>query len=98
MGIIALVFGFTAVGFNVLFLTHIGEIAGTEKAGQAIGFWVTIAYLGAVIAPPIFGFFVDMIGFRKSWVALGGLLGVAVAYTLLYTRKNKQTGSPFLAK
>ena len=98
MGIVALVFGFTAVGFNVLFLTHIGEIAGTEKAGQAIGFWVTIAYLGAVVAPPVFGFFVDLIGFRKSWVALGVLLGVAIVYTLFYTQKDRQIRAPFSGK
>lgn len=88
MGIVAVVFGFTAIGFNVLFLTHIGEIAGPEKAGQAIGFWVTIAYIGAVISPPLFGMVVDFIGFPKAWVSLGGLLMAAMVYTLVYTSKK----------
>jgi len=88
MGIVAVIFGFTAIGFNVLFLTLIGEIAGPEKAGQAIGFWVTIAYIGAVISPPLFGMLVDCIGFPKAWVALGSLLMATMVFTLVYTRKK----------
>jgi len=88
MGIVAVVFGFTAIGFNVLFLTLIGEIAGPEKAGQAIGFWVTIAYIGAVITPPLFGMVVDGIGFPMAWVALGSLLMATMVFTLVYTRQN----------
>jgi predicted MFS family arabinose efflux permease len=88
MGIVAVIFGFTAIGFNVLFLTLIGEIAGPEKAGQAIGFWVTIAYIGAVITPPLFGMVVDGIGFPMAWVSLGSLLMATMVFTLVYTRKN----------
>jgi ACS family hexuronate transporter-like MFS transporter len=88
MGIVAVIFGFTAIGFNVLFLTLIGEIAGPEKAGQAIGFWVTVAYIGAVITPPLFGMVVDGIGFSMAWVALGSLLMAVMVFTLVYTRKN----------
>ncbi len=88
MGIIAVIFGFAAIGYNVLFLTLIGEIAGPEKAGQAIGFWVTIAYLGAVISPPLFGLTVDAIGFPMAWVSLGSLLMIVMIYVLIYTRKN----------
>ena len=89
MGLVAVVFGFTAVGFNVLFLTLIGEIAGPEKSGQAIGFWVTIAYIGAVAAPPLFGYAADIIGYKKAWVAIGCLLASAMVYTVVYVKKNK---------
>lgn len=88
MGLVALIFGFTAIGFNILFLTLIGEIAGPERADRAIGFWVTIAYTGAVISPPLFGLVVDSIGFPKAWVSLGSLLMAVMIYTLVYTRKK----------
>ena len=88
VGIIAAVFGFTAIGYNALFLTLIGEIAGPEKAGQATGFAVTIAYCGVVLGPPLFGFTVDHTNYNFSWVALGCMLIIAIALTLLVSRKK----------
>lgn len=88
IGIVAAVFGFTAIGFNVLFITHIGEIAGPEKAGQAIGVWVTIAYIGAVVPPPLFGSAIDSIGYKYSWVCLGITIALAASVALAYTKKK----------
>ena len=94
IGIVAAFFGFAAFGFNVLFLTLIGEIAGPEKAGQAIGLWVTICYFGVVISPPIFGYGVDTIGYNKSWVLLGAIVGMVMIFTIFYTRtKSFKAGS-----
>lgn len=86
MGFISAVFGFTAVGYNVLFLTHIGEIAGPEQAGRAIGFWITVAYGGAVISPPLFGVVADRVGFSGAWVVFGGMLALAIVLAALYTQ------------
>jgi len=86
IGIIAAFFGFAAFGFNVLFLTLIGEIAGPEKAGQAIGLWVTICYFGVVISPPIFGYGIDTIGYNNSWISLGAIVGLVMIFTIFYTR------------
>lgn len=86
MGFISAVFGFTAVGYNVLFLTHIGEIAGPEQAGRAIGFWITVAYGGAVISPPLFGIVADRVGFSGAWVVFGGMLALAIVLAALYTQ------------
>lgn len=86
--LVVAIFGFTAIGYNVLFLTHIGEIAGPERAGQAIGFFVTVTYCGAVISPPLFGFTVDLIGFSWAWIIFGGMLALAIIFAILYTQKN----------
>lgn len=89
MGVVAAVFGFTAIGYNVLFLTHIGEIAGPEQAGRAIGFWITVAYCGVVISPPLFGIAADIIGFSGAWVIFGGMLALAIVFAVLYTRRTR---------
>lgn len=98
IGIIATIFGFTAIGYNALFLTMIGEIAGPEKAGQATGFAVTIAYCGVVIGPPLFGFTVDLIGYNYAWISLGGMLLAAIIITLLLTRYKSATRVPASSK
>lgn len=86
MGLVAAILGFTGIGYNVLFLTHIGEVAGPEQAGQAIGFWVTIAYCGVVISSPLFGFVADVFGFNWAWVIFGGMLALAMIFAVIYTR------------
>ena len=87
VGIIAAVFGFTAIGYNALFMTLIGEIAGPEKAGQASGFAVTIAYTGVVIGPPLFGLTVDRFGYNISWAGLGGMLITVLIIAIILMKK-----------
>jgi len=87
VGIIAAIFGFTAIGYNALFMTLIGEIAGPEKAGQASGFAVTIAYCGVVIGPPLFGLAVDHFGYNISWTGLGGMLIMALIIAMILMKK-----------
>ncbi len=74
VGVIAAVFGFTAIGYNALFLTLVGEMSGPEKAGEAIGACVTIAYLGVVFATPLFGLSIEQFGYDTSWLLAGALL------------------------
>ena len=87
IGIIAAIFGFTAFGINVLFLTDMGEIAGPERAGQAIGVWVTLAYIGAVVPPPLFGFSIDKFGYKFSWIFLGIIMVMAALAGMIFTFK-----------
>ena len=88
IGIVAAVFGFTAIGYNALFLTLIGEIAGPDQAGQAIGVSVTIAYIGIVIGPIIFGMGIDYIGYQKSWISMGCMLAVVMLFMIIFSRRQ----------
>ena len=84
VGVIAAVFGFTAIGYNALFLPLVGEMSGPEKAGEAIGACVTIAYLGVVIATPLFGLSIEHFGYDTSWLLAGALLLLVNLATAAY--------------
>ncbi len=85
VAVVAAVFGFTAMGYNAVFLTFIGEMAGPENAGRAIGLGMTIAYVGVVIGPPAFGFTVDILGYKYAWVMFGGIFAMVIAFTFMVT-------------
>ncbi|MFZ3209466.1 MAG: MFS transporter [Geobacteraceae bacterium] len=86
IGIVAALLGFTGIGSNVLFLTHMGELAGPDQAGQAIGFFITVAYCGVVVASPLFGYVADVLGFKWAWVFFGAMLALAMIFAVIYTR------------
>ena len=90
VAVVVAVFGFTAMGYNAVFLTLIGEMAGPENAGRAIGFCVTIAYVGVVIGPPAFGFTVDILGYKYAWVMFGGIFAMILAFAFMATAHGSQ--------
>jgi len=89
IGILAAVFGFTAIGYNAIFLTVIGEIAGREKAGQATGLAITIGYLGIIGGPPVFGLIADKTGdFSLAWIVYGAALTMASCVAMVKAKKK----------
>ncbi|MCE5263360.1 MAG: MFS transporter [Deltaproteobacteria bacterium] len=66
-----LAFGMSGIGWNAIYLTIMGESAGKESAGLAIGIGYGYGFLGGLIAPPIFGFLVDRTDtYGWSWLIL----------------------------
>jgi len=96
IGVLVAVFGFTAIGYNAVFLTLIAEIAGTEKAGQAIGLALTIGYIGIIVGPPVFGIIADKADdYAVSWVLYGMALAVVSWFIFIksrYRQKNVAMG------
>ncbi|KJS01632.1 MAG: hypothetical protein VR68_04520 [Peptococcaceae bacterium BRH_c4a] len=89
IGVLAGVFGFTAIGYNAIFFTLVGEAAGPEKAGQATGLSITIGYLGIIAGPPVFGMIADKTGdYSMSWMVYGAALALANCFALIYFRKK----------
>jgi predicted MFS family arabinose efflux permease len=89
IGVLAGVFGFTAIGYNAVFLTLIGETVGPEKAGQATGLAITIGYFGIIVGPPVFGMIADKTGdYSISWMVYGVALALANCVALIYFRKK----------
>jgi len=78
LSIITFFLGFTAIGWNGLYVALISELVNSDQAGTAIGFGITIIQLGVLFFPPIFGLLIDLTGsYKASWVLLCllGLLG-----------------------
>ncbi|MHB1406872.1 MAG: MFS transporter [Desulfitobacteriaceae bacterium] len=53
IGLISIVFGFSAIGWNGLYIALVSELAGRDKAGTALGFGLTLVQLGVLIFPPV---------------------------------------------
>lgn len=83
------VFGFSAIGWNGLYLTYIGELSGKEQAGAAMGASLTIIYVGVLIGPPLFGFSIDRTGsYAVSWMIAAAVMAVATVLIPL-VKENK---------
>lgn len=75
IAIIVFLLGFTAIGWNGLYVTLLAELAGGEKnAATAIGFGMNTNQIGVLMFPPLFGYLVDISdSYRLSWLFLAGL-------------------------
>jgi|SRR5680860_112703 len=89
VGLITWVFGFTAVGWNGIYITMLSEIAGRDQAGTAVGMGVTLLQVGVLAFPPAFGLLVDLSGsYEMSWIGLSLLMGLGVLILLLVKEKE----------
>lgn len=88
LGLIVFLFGFTAIGYNAVFLTMVAEIAGKENSGKAIGLSLLVGYPGAIFGPPAFGLIVDFTGtYLTAWLIFGGVLALVNLITIFYRLK-----------
>jgi MFS transporter, ACS family, hexuronate transporter len=64
--------GASALGWQGLYVTAISELVGQRAAGTALGVSLTVAQLGQLFAPPLFGLIADRTGsYQPSWIVLG---------------------------
>ena len=69
VGALALVFGSCAIGWNGMYLIFAAELAGRGREGRALGLSLTIAFVGHLIGPPLFGRIVDLSGtYDAAWL------------------------------
>jgi predicted MFS family arabinose efflux permease len=69
---LALSIGFFGVGWNGVQHTLMAELAGTRRAGTAVGLGLAVASAGVSICPPLFGLVVERLGgFGVAWVGTG---------------------------
>ncbi len=87
---VVFVYGATAMGWQGLYLLLAAETAGPRNAGASIGFSMTGSQFGFVGGPPLFGFILDLTGYRTAWLFLAGAcaLGTLVA-TLMALRERR---------
>ncbi|MCL6592455.1 MAG: MFS transporter [Alicyclobacillus sp.] len=65
------VLGFTAIGWNGVWVTLVSELSGPDRAATAVGMAMTLLQLGALVFPFLFGWLVDRVGtFSVSWLTL----------------------------
>ncbi len=89
-----MIFGAVAVGWSGLYHVFVGETAGREKAGTAVGLCLMVCAGGTVVVPPVFGYIVDATrSYPLAWSsqALFALVGVAA---ILWLRRGSEAPVP----
>lgn len=85
----AVVLGCTAVGWNGVYATLIGELAGGGSVAGATALSTAANFLGVVVGPPLFGLGVDLLGsYSLAWPLLAAV-GLANAAALLLVREKR---------
>jgi MFS family permease len=80
--------GFGTVGWNGLALTWAGERVPARRAGQAMSWAGSAAFLGSALYPPLFGWVVDRTGsFHWAWTGLAGVLVLALGVVFWVARR-----------
>ena len=93
VALLAVLLGASAMGWNGLHLTYITESVGLGGAATGIGASLTIAFVGAFLAPPLFGLAADLTGsYRYSWLALAAWAAVGTAMALLVREPRRGAG------
>lgn len=93
---IVFVFGFSASGFNGIWMNVTTEIVPFKQAGIATGFSLMIGSIGMVIGPPLFGHIVDLTGyFSFGWFFILFMMIVAlislISSMILLRRSTRPT-------
>jgi predicted MFS family arabinose efflux permease len=79
LAVLAVVFGFVGIGWNGVQHTLMAELAGPRAAGTALGFGLALSSAGVTLAPPVFGWSVELAGgYRGAWIGLACTMVVAI--------------------
>ncbi|MBI4593106.1 MAG: MFS transporter [Candidatus Rokubacteria bacterium] len=87
---LALVFGFTGIGWNGVQHTLMAELAGPRAAGTAVGLGLAVSSLGVTLGPPIFGWCVERVGgYRGPWIGLAVTMAGALVLLALVRERPR---------
>lgn len=80
--VVFVVVGYALLGFMGIYYSYLSAIVRSEQMGEATAGAQTAVNLGAIVAPPAFGYLVDAISFDIAWVTLAGC---CVAATVVFS-------------
>jgi MFS transporter, ACS family, hexuronate transporter len=89
--IIIALLGACAFGWNGVLNVFATELSGKEKAATGLGWTFSIATLGGVFGPPLFGFIVDKTSsYSPAWLIFG-ILAIVGAILIAFVKEQKTT-------
>ncbi|PDY45062.1 MFS transporter [Bacillus pseudomycoides] len=80
--------GFFGIGWFSLFMVEVVETSRQDSVGITVSFALTLNQIAIILAPPVFGFIVDIKGYTWAWMCMAILLFVS-AISLLKNCKKK---------
>jgi ACS family hexuronate transporter-like MFS transporter len=76
--------GLSVLGRHGVSMIFVAELGGKALAGTAAGVFATIAYLGIIVGPPVFGYIVDKTGsYSLAWFVFAIASALATGILLL---------------
>jgi MFS transporter, ACS family, hexuronate transporter len=91
MYVIMALLGACAFGWNGVLNVFATELSGKETAATGLGWTMSIATLGGVFGPPLFGYIVDKTSsYSPAWLVLG-LLVIGAAFLITFVKEQKTT-------
>jgi len=81
-------FGFTAVGWNGVYLAEIARLAPPELIGSATGAALFVTFFGVVLGPAAFAGMYSLVG---SYASAFGLLSLVLLVGLVFVQRARQT-------
>ena len=89
VAVVVSLLGLGTMSWQGLYLALVAKIVGTRVAGVAIGLTNTVAFVGVVALPPIFGSIADYTqSYEVAWVAMA----VAIALPLPFLWRIREEG------
>jgi predicted MFS family arabinose efflux permease len=89
LGLLAVVLGVSAIGWQGNWVALISELAGPTAQGRTVGLSMTVTYAGVAVGPPLVGFLVDRAGsWPLAWTVLAAILAVG-SLVLLPVRERR---------
>ena len=82
--------GGALLGWNSLAIVLMAEIAGNELVGSIMGIIFTIAWGGMVIGPTLFGYVVDMYGYKMAWLVIMFFTAISFMGLICLWQKQKK--------
>lgn len=90
IGLLILLFGFVAIGWNGLYVAFMSEVVGVEQSGTGLGIGLTLNQIGVIGFPPLFGFVVDATGsYGAGWLMLSLVVVIGVLAFTMVEEKNQ---------
>jgi sugar phosphate permease len=87
--------GFSSLGWSGVHFTAVAEFAKEKQAGIATGLSLLFIRVGALFAPPIFGFIADLKGsYKHGWIVFGIFIIVSAFIFVGRIRSDKDSTSP----
>ena len=91
MYVIMALLGACAFGWNGVLNVFATEISGKETAATGLGWTMSVATLGGVLGPPLFGYIVDKTSsYSPAWLVLG-ILVIGAAFLITFIKEQKAT-------
>jgi ACS family hexuronate transporter-like MFS transporter len=94
IGLLMIVIGASVIGWNGINMTFVAELAGPERSATAAGLNQTLAVLASMIAPPLFGLFVDQTrSYALAFQSLAFVMILAlIALMRVGSERKEETG------